>query len=67
MFGRGWSVLYEVCLERTPDNPDENCMTYVSPMGRRIDLQAVELGSGFTARGGAGSAAQRTGPLAYQQ
>ncbi|MBJ4525020.1 type IV secretion protein Rhs, partial [Salmonella enterica subsp. enterica serovar Typhimurium] len=29
MFGRGWSVLYEVCLERTPDNPDENCMTYV--------------------------------------
>lgn len=49
MFGRGWSVLYEVCLERTPDNPDENCMTYVAPMGRRIDLQAVEPGSGFTA------------------
>lgn len=51
MFGRGWSVLYEVCLERTPDNPDENCMTYVSPMGRRIDLQAVELGSGFYSPG----------------
>ncbi|EIW7553648.1 RHS repeat protein [Salmonella enterica subsp. enterica serovar Heidelberg] len=51
MFGRGWSVLYEVCLERTPDNPDENCMTYVSPMGRRIDLQAVEPGSGFYSPG----------------
>lgn len=51
MFGRGWSVLYEVCLERTPDNPDENCMTYVAPMGRRIDLQAVEPGSGFYSPG----------------
>ncbi|EEU8707890.1 type IV secretion protein Rhs, partial [Salmonella enterica] len=51
MFGQGWSVLYEVCLERTPDNPDENCMTYVAPMGRRIDLQAVEPGSGFYSPG----------------
>ncbi|EAV9010790.1 type IV secretion protein Rhs, partial [Salmonella enterica] len=51
MFGRGWSVLFEVCLERTPDNPDENCMTYVAPMGRRIDLQAVEPGSGFYSPG----------------
>ncbi|EFV4957826.1 type IV secretion protein Rhs [Salmonella enterica] len=51
MFGRGWSVLYEVCLECTPDNPDENCMTYVAPMGRRIDLQAVEPGSGFYSPG----------------
>ncbi|QUJ03143.1 hypothetical protein KCP71_00065 [Salmonella enterica subsp. enterica] len=35
MFGRGWSVLRSV-PERTPDNPDENCMTYVFRMGRRI-------------------------------
>lgn len=55
-------------LERTPDNPDENCMTYVAPMGRRIDLQAVEPGSGFYSPGeGLAGAAQRTGPLAYQQ
>ncbi|MFT7754780.1 UNVERIFIED_CONTAM: DUF6531 domain-containing protein, partial [Salmonella enterica subsp. enterica serovar Enteritidis] len=47
MFGRGWIVLYEVCLESTPDNQDENCMTYVSPMGRQSDLLAVEPGRGL--------------------
>ncbi|WES69442.1 RHS repeat-associated core domain-containing protein [Superficieibacter sp. HKU1] len=51
MFGRGWSVPYEVSLEPTPDSTDDNCMTYVAPMGRRIDLQAVEPGSGFYSPG----------------
>ncbi|EGM1791495.1 type IV secretion protein Rhs [Salmonella enterica subsp. enterica] len=51
IFGQGWSVLYEVSLERTPDTADENCMTYVSGMGRRIDMQAVLPGSGFYSPG----------------
>lgn len=33
MFGWGWSVLYEVCLECMLDNLDENCMMYVFLMG----------------------------------
>lgn len=41
MFGQGWSVMYEVSLVRTPGNADENCMTFVSGMGRRTDMEAV--------------------------
>ncbi|HBI7534062.1 TPA: RHS domain-containing protein, partial [Escherichia coli] len=51
MFGQGWSVMYEVSLERTPGNADENCMTFVSGMGRRLDMEAVLPGSGFYSPG----------------
>ncbi|HCN6449789.1 TPA: RHS repeat family protein, partial [Escherichia coli] len=47
MFGQGWSVMYEVSLVRTPGSADENCMTFVSGMGRRLDMEAVLPGSGF--------------------
>ncbi|EFM4168041.1 type IV secretion protein Rhs, partial [Escherichia coli] len=51
MFGQGWSVMYEVSLERTPGTADENCMTFVSGMGRRLDMEAVLPGSGFYSPG----------------
>ncbi|MED8761462.1 DUF6531 domain-containing protein, partial [Escherichia marmotae] len=51
MFGQGWSVMYEVSLERTPGNADENCMTFVAGMGRRLDMEAVLPGSGFYSPG----------------
>ncbi|WP_249820634.1 RHS repeat-associated core domain-containing protein, partial [Escherichia coli] len=51
MFGQGWSVMYEVSLVRTPGNADENCMTFVSGMGRRLDMEAVLPGSGFYSPG----------------
>ncbi|WP_252706365.1 DUF6531 domain-containing protein, partial [Shigella flexneri] len=41
MFGQGWSVMYEVSLVCTPGSADENCMTFVSGMGRRLDMEAV--------------------------
>lgn len=49
MFGRGWSVLYEVCLERTPDNPDENCMTYVARWDGELTCRRWSRGVVFTA------------------
>ncbi|EHY2577247.1 type IV secretion protein Rhs, partial [Escherichia coli] len=51
MFGQGWSVMYEVSLGRTPGTADENCMTFVSGMGRRLDMEAVLPGSGFYSPG----------------
>ncbi|EHK7242088.1 type IV secretion protein Rhs, partial [Escherichia coli] len=51
MFGQGWSVMYEVSLVRTPGSADENCMTFVSGMGRRLDMEAVLPGSGFYSPG----------------
>lgn len=33
------------------DNADENCMTFVSGMGRRLDMEAVLPGSGFYSPG----------------
>ncbi|WP_375374071.1 RHS repeat-associated core domain-containing protein [Shigella sp. FC6518] len=47
MFGQGWSVMYEVSLVCTPGSADENCMTFVSGMGRRLDMEAVLPGGGF--------------------
>ncbi len=51
MFGPGWSVPCEVSLERTPDNPDEHCWTFISNLGRRLDMQAVAPGQGFHSAG----------------
>ncbi|EFC1529192.1 DUF6531 domain-containing protein [Escherichia ruysiae] len=51
MFGQGWSVMYEVSLERTPGTADENCMTFVSGMGRRLEMEAVLPGHGFYSPG----------------
>ncbi|ELO1960413.1 RHS repeat protein, partial [Escherichia coli] len=51
MFGQGWSVMYEVSLVCTPGSADENCMTFVSGMGRRLDMEAVLPGSGFYSPG----------------
>ncbi|HFH0761794.1 TPA: RHS repeat-associated core domain-containing protein [Shigella flexneri] len=51
MFGQGWSVMYEVCLVCTPGSADENCMTFVSGMGRRLDMEAVLPGGGFYSPG----------------
>lgn len=51
MFGQGWSVMYEVSLECTPGSADENCMTFVSGMGRRLDMEAVLPGGGFYSPG----------------
>ncbi|ELL3829653.1 RHS repeat protein [Shigella flexneri] len=51
MFGQGWSVMYEVSLVCTPGSADENCMTFVSGMGRRLDMEAVLPGGGFYSPG----------------
>ncbi|WP_137522211.1 DUF6531 domain-containing protein, partial [Escherichia coli] len=51
MFGQGWSVMYEVSLVRTPGSADENCMTFVSGMGRRLEMEAVLPGGGFYSPG----------------
>lgn len=51
MFGQGWSVMYKVSLVCTPGSADENCMTFVSGMGRRLDMEAVLPGGGFYSPG----------------
>ncbi|EFX3979798.1 RHS repeat protein [Shigella flexneri] len=51
MFGQGWSVMYEVSLVCTPGSADENCMTFVSGRGRRLDMEAVLPGGGFYSPG----------------
>ncbi|EFW0619377.1 RHS repeat protein [Shigella flexneri] len=51
MFGQGWSVMYEVSLVCTLGSADENCMTFVSGMGRRLDMEAVLPGGGFYSPG----------------
>ncbi|MGT0764056.1 RHS repeat-associated core domain-containing protein [Shigella flexneri] len=51
MFGQGWSVMYEVSLVCTPGSADENCMTFVSGMGRCLDMEAVLPGGGFYSPG----------------
>ncbi|HDQ5896841.1 TPA: RHS repeat protein [Shigella flexneri] len=51
MFGQGWRVMYEVSLVCTPGSADENCMTFVSGMGRRLDMEAVLPGGGFYSPG----------------
>ena len=67
MFGQGWSVMYEVSLERTPGTADENCMTFVSGMGRRLDMEAVLPGSGFYSPGEGLAVRRVSRALAYQQ
>ena len=51
MFGPGWSVPCEVTLERTPDTTNEDCWTFISNLGRRLDMQAVSPGQGFHSAG----------------
>lgn len=51
VFGAGWSVPFEVSIERTPGVADGDCWTYIDETGRRLDMQAVRPGEGFGSPG----------------
>lgn len=51
MFGAGWSVPYEVCVEILPHPEGGETLIYTDEQGRRIDMGSIPLGGAVFSAG----------------
>ena len=51
MFGAGWSVPYEVCVEILPHSEGGETLIYTDEQGRRIDMGSIPLGGAVFSAG----------------
>lgn len=64
LFGTGWSVPYEVCVEIQPHPEGGDTLVYTDEQGRPIDMGAIPLGGAvFSAGEGLAVRRHRDGPL----
>ncbi|RON08075.1 type IV secretion protein Rhs [Pseudomonas brassicacearum] len=64
LFGAGWSVSYEVCVEILPHPEGGETLVYTDEQGRRIDMGSIPLGGAvFSAGEGLSVRRHRNGQL----
>ncbi|MGX9763707.1 MULTISPECIES: RHS repeat-associated core domain-containing protein [Pseudomonas] len=64
LFGAGWSVPYEVCVEIQPHPEGGDTLVYTDEQGRPIDMGTIPLGGAvFSAGEGLAVRRHRDGPL----